>query len=92
VKPVGQPKIAGIVTDAETQQPIAGFRVRVIKLRTLSGPNFVGDTSWHNFKSDAGKFETELIGPGVYRFAGGRDGYARRSASRSTPMSTTANP
>lgn len=61
----GKPHVQGVVIDSESRNPIERFRFRVTKLRTLSGPNYAQDDKWHLGRE--GKFETEVIGPGIYQ-------------------------
>lgn len=72
----GQPKLNGRVIDAETKSPISRYRLRVYKLRTLSGPSFAQDPRWREIKNDGGNFEYEVHGPGVYKVQVAVPGFA----------------
>ncbi|QDT11582.1 carboxypeptidase-like regulatory domain-containing protein [Planctomycetes bacterium K23_9] len=72
----GKPHVQGIVTDAETKKPIKTFQYRITKLRTLEGPNYVQDDDWKVGSSDAGDFQSEVVGPGIYTVSVVADGYA----------------
>ena len=80
----GRPKLSGIVVD-DGGKPISEFRIRVIKLRTLKGPNFVEDATWREFTDKKGEFETTVAGPGIYQLLAAAEGYAW---SRSDPINT----
>lgn len=72
----GRPRLSGEIVDAATNEPVTDFRVRVIKLRTLSGPNFVEDSKWRPFQNEFGAFETNVAGPGIYQVLVAADGFA----------------
>jgi protocatechuate 3,4-dioxygenase beta subunit len=77
LKVSGKPKLAGRVVDAETDKPITHFAVRVNKTETLGkGPNYVQNAHWTQVSNPDGKFEIELVGPGVYQAQVSLDGYA----------------
>ena len=73
----GKPKLTGSVIDAETGKPITHFAVRVNKTETIGkGANYVQDARWTQVGNPDGKFEVELVGPGVYQAQVSLDGYA----------------
>lgn len=62
----GKPKLRGTVVRDDNGQPIDKFRVRAFKIRSFSGPNYFGDSRWHEINNAKGEFELDVIGPGVY--------------------------
>ena len=66
--------LTGSVVDAQSQQPIDAFKARIIKLRTLRGPNYVPNTHWT--QCTGGTFDLEAVGPSIYRVQVIADGYA----------------
>jgi RNA polymerase sigma factor (sigma-70 family) len=77
LKIAGKPKLAGTVVDAETGKPITHFAVRVNKSEHIgNGPSYVQEPRWMQVSSPDGKFEVELVGPGVYQAQVSLDGYA----------------
>lgn len=73
---VGKPRLIGTVVDAETSEPVTHFKVRVKKLKTLRGPNYVQQNQWTDFRNEDGSFEIEAVGPGVYQVQAIAEGYA----------------
>ena len=78
----GKPHVQGVVVDAETKQPIKSFQFRVIKTRTLEGPNYVQNDDWKYGKSEKGEFESEVVGPGIYVVSVVADGYAIQTSEQ----------
>lgn len=76
VEAFAPPKLKGTVVDARTKQPISPYRLRLYKLRTLRGPNYVQKPDWRTFKNDGGQFEYEVHGPGVYKVQIAAEDYA----------------
>lgn len=73
---VSKPRLAGTVTDA-AGKPITQYAVRVRKIRTLGqGANYVQEARWIQVSNPAGKYDVELVGPGVYQVQASADGYA----------------
>jgi hypothetical protein len=62
----GSISLRGQVVRADNQKPVTQFRAQVTKTRTLSGPNFVQDPDWKDFKDEDGKFKIDVAGPGIY--------------------------
>jgi hypothetical protein len=87
IKVRGLLSVHGVVVSAEgsDRKPLAEFRVRVVKLRTLHGPNTFSTPGWRRITADDGQFTEELPGPGVYVVEAAADGYA---TSRSEAINT----
>lgn len=66
IQVTGQPVFRGRVVLADSGQPVAEFKVRIEKRRTLRGPNYQDDAQWREFNDAQGRFETPVTGPGVY--------------------------
>ncbi len=73
---VGKPRLTGTVVDREAGSPIKSFRVRVRKLRTLRGPNYVQEEQWRAVADDQGRFSAEAVGPGLFQIQAAAEGYA----------------
>lgn len=84
----GKPKLRGTVVDAKTGEPLTKFRIRIHKLRTLSGPNYVQDPEWQEVSNESGEFLAEVNGPGIYQVIAAGPGYAQ---SRTEPINTNEN-
>jgi len=76
LKYIMKPKLKGIVVDLKSQEPINRFRARARKLKTLRGSNYVQSGRWSEFTNTEGKFDIDLVGPGVYQIQIAADGYA----------------
>ncbi|MBS0203987.1 MAG: carboxypeptidase regulatory-like domain-containing protein [Planctomycetes bacterium] len=66
-------------------EPVAGVRVRVKKVKTLRGPNIIGDQDWQTVYDPQGQFSVEIPGPGVYYVEANAPGFA---ISRSVDINT----
>ncbi|NNE00698.1 MAG: carboxypeptidase regulatory-like domain-containing protein [Pirellulaceae bacterium] len=77
-----KPRVQGQVIDAETKAPVTQYRYRVTKLRTLSGPNYVQSNEWKIAKDKQGKFQCDVVGPGIYVVTVWADGYAIRASDQ----------
>lgn len=84
----GRPHLAGTLVGSDGQ-PVSKFRLRVMKVQTLSGPNFQENPEWREFTSATGTFDTALTGPGVYRVLATADGYA---STLSEDINTQSSP
>jgi RNA polymerase sigma factor (sigma-70 family) len=72
-----QSHIAGTVVDAATGTPISHFAVRVRKRQTLgTGPNYAQDANWTQVDNPEGRFDLQLVGPGIYQVQASADGFA----------------
>lgn len=77
LKPISKPRLAGRVIDAETGKPIQHFAVRARKVEHLGdGRGYVQDARWTQVSDPDGRFEIELVGPGVYQAQVSLEGYA----------------
>ena len=76
VRAKGKPHLQGTVIDAATKKPITSFQMRVTKVKTLSGPNYVTGNEWEFFSDKNGQFFYDVPGPGVYYTRILADGYA----------------
>ena len=87
IKVRGLLSVHGFVVSAlgSDGKPLSDFRVRVVKLRTLRGPNYLLTTNWRRITDTGGQFTEELPGPGVYVVEASADGYA---TSRSEAINT----
>ena len=87
IKVRGLLSVHGLVVSAEGSdgKPLADFRVRVVKLRTLRGPSYLLTTNWRRITDTGGQFTEELPGPGVYVVEASADGFA---TSRSEAINT----
>ncbi len=72
----GKPALRGTAVRGDTREPIRQFRVRVTKLRTLRGPNYIVEPRWHEVENPEGRFEVEVPGPGIYVVQVAADGFA----------------
>ncbi len=61
----GKPQIHGQVV-LPYGKPATRFRIKVNKIHTLRGPNYVGDNTWKDMENADGRFQVEAIGPGIY--------------------------
>lgn len=77
-----RPQLIGTVVDAETGKPLPLFRLRVTKLRTLSGPNYVQEDGWKTFTNAGGNYSVEVASPGVYVVSAMAQGYAITSTEQ----------
>ncbi|MEX2317690.1 MAG: carboxypeptidase-like regulatory domain-containing protein [Pirellulales bacterium] len=84
----GKLVLRGVAVRSDTGGPLTNFRVRIAKLQTLRGANYVPDKKWHPFENSRGEFEVELVGPGVYQVLIAADGVAW---TRSQPVNTDEN-
>lgn len=84
----GKPRIAGRVTRREGDEPLSNLRVRVVKLRSLRGPNYVQEAQWRVIDAADGRFEVDVVGPGVYQIVAVADGMA---PTRSKEINTDDN-
>jgi hypothetical protein len=66
IKVRGMLHLSGTVVRADNQKPLREFRVLVTKLRSLSGPNYLQEKTWHEFQDAEGKFAVDVVGPGIY--------------------------
>jgi len=69
-----KPRVVGQVIYGDTQQSVTGFKARVLKLKTLDGPNYVQKDTWTPCSD--GFFDIEVVGPGIYQVHIQKDGYA----------------
>jgi len=74
--PASQSRFVGRVLDARTGEPIPEFRIRARKLRTLGGLNRVQPDGWLGLKDSQGRFEIDVVGPGVYQIQASAPGHA----------------
>ncbi len=74
---IGKPHLIGTVVAADTGKLITQFAVRMQKNETIGeGANWGQDTRWIQVGDQAGHFDVELVGPGVYQVQVSADGYA----------------
>ncbi|MBE0534815.1 MAG: sigma-70 family RNA polymerase sigma factor [Phycisphaerae bacterium] len=73
---VERPQLRGKVTDGRTGDVIAKYKVRVGKIRTLSGLNYAPNDYWYEIDDEDGKFSVESVGPGIYQVQVAAPGYA----------------
>ena len=76
----GKPHLQGTVIDAATKKPITSFQMRITKVKTLSGPNYVTGNEWHRVNDDNGEFFRDVSGPGIYYTRILADGYAMKQS------------
>jgi RNA polymerase sigma factor (sigma-70 family) len=77
LKVIGKPHLIGTVLAADTGKPVTQFAVRMQKDETIGeGTNWGQDTRWIQVGDQAGHFDVELVGPGVYQVQVSADGYA----------------
>ena len=67
VKTFDNPQLTAKVVDAATGKAVSRFTARIVKIRTLRGPNYTVDGRWVDYESAQGKCQFSLNGPGVYR-------------------------
>ncbi|WP_425397105.1 carboxypeptidase regulatory-like domain-containing protein [Aeoliella sp.] len=82
LKSVGKPRLSGSVVRADTKEPLQHFRVRVLKVGYLRGPNYVQDSNWQTVDDPLGLFSLELVGPGIYQVVVDADGRAPTRSDR----------
>jgi hypothetical protein len=71
-----KPVLQGVVVRADTREPVTRFKARARKLQTLRGPNYVQTERWAEFVNPQGRFNIEMVGPGVYHVQVAVDGFA----------------
>ena len=84
----GRPRIVGNVIDS-AGAPITTFKVRVTKLASLRGPNYVQEPEWIGVNDPKGNFAVDVVGPGIYRVTAAVDGL---SLATSGPLNTDELP
>ncbi|MCA9152337.1 MAG: carboxypeptidase regulatory-like domain-containing protein, partial [Planctomycetales bacterium] len=84
----GQLRLTGRVID-DVGQTVQDFRIRVVKVGHLRGPWYVQPTNWRQVTDPAGKFEVDVVGPGIYQVSVLADGWALAS---SEPLNTDELP
>lgn len=77
--------LKGVLTASAGGPVLKNPRVRLVKIRTLRGPNYVLKRDWRVVDDSGGRFSFELPGPGVYVVEATADGYA---IARSAPVDT----
>ncbi len=82
----GKPRLTGRVLMPDGKTPVTKFQLSVMKLRTLSGPNYVQDARWKKINSADGTFSQEVNSPGLYKVSALADGFA---ATTSEEINTT---
>lgn len=80
--------LRGIVVQPNGK-PVADFRARIKKLRTLRGPNYSPGDDWQEISDPQGRFAVDVPGPGVYAVEATADGFA---IARSDEVNTDARP
>jgi RNA polymerase sigma factor (sigma-70 family) len=85
---VGKPQIEGFVADEQTGSPLHTFQIRLRKIKTLRGSNYIPARDWISFTQDTGYFHLESAGPGIYQVQALADGYA---PCWSEPINTDEN-
>jgi beta-lactamase regulating signal transducer with metallopeptidase domain len=84
----GQLVLRGAVT-RENGEPVEDYRLRVVKIQTLRGPNYGVDQEWKNVSDPKGRFEVNVPGPGVYAVEAVATGFA---IARSDEVNTDTQP
>jgi hypothetical protein len=72
----GKPRLVGQAVRAGGGEPLSGLRIRVLKTGYLRGPGYVQDPQWREIIDAQGRFEVDLVGPGVYQVVAIADGLA----------------
>jgi RNA polymerase sigma factor (sigma-70 family) len=85
---ISKPKLSGTVIDAQTKQPIQEFQVRVKKIQTLRGSNYVQQDQFNSFINTNGAFEVLTVGPGIFQVQVAANGY---TPIWSEPINTDQN-
>ncbi len=85
----GKPHVQGTVIDAKTKKPITLYQYRMVKIRTLEGPNYVQDDEWKLANSEDGSFRSDVVGPGIYVVSVLADGFAIKTSEQ---VNTIENP
>jgi hypothetical protein len=70
-----KPRLVGRVA-AGSGKPLTGLHVRAVKTATLRGSNYVQDPQWREVADPEGRFEIEVVGPGVYHVMAKAEGMA----------------
>ncbi len=81
----GKPKLAGRVIDASTKKPLSNFKIRVLKVGYLRGPNYVQDSQWQLIENPEGEFAIDVVGPGIYQVVATAEGLA---PAKTDPINT----
>ncbi len=76
--------LKGVLT-GEEGHPLKHSRIRLLKVRTLRGPNYMPNRNWRSVDDPKGRFTVVLSGPGVYVVEASADGCA---IARSEPVNT----
>jgi len=85
LKVTGRPRLAGKVVRADTNAAMSQFKIRILKRRSLRGPNYVQDPQWQTIENDNGDFSVDLVGPGIYQIVASAENFAE---FRSEPINT----
>ena len=81
----GKPQLTGRVIDASTKRPLSNFKIRVLKVGYLRGPNYVQDSQWQLVENPQGEFAIDVVGPGIYQVVATAEGLA---PAKSDPINT----
>ncbi|MHC4646263.1 MAG: carboxypeptidase regulatory-like domain-containing protein [Planctomycetota bacterium] len=76
LRSIGKARVRGVVVHADTNEPVARFKLRVMKLKTLRNTGRQQRRDWSSFGSPTGQFDLEVAEPGVYQVQVVADGLA----------------
>src|SRR5262249_18513731 len=62
--------------------PATRYRAQILKIRTLKGPNYVQEPTWHDIDDPQGAFTLHVAGPGIYIVHVAADGFALNTSSQ----------
>ena len=64
---VPTPRLRGIVLKARSGEPVQGFKVAMMKIRSWPGLVYLPETQWHQVSDPNGVFDLLTEGPGLYQ-------------------------
>jgi beta-lactamase regulating signal transducer with metallopeptidase domain/protocatechuate 3,4-dioxygenase beta subunit len=76
--------LKGVLT-VEEGHPLKNLRIRLLKVRSLRGPNYTPNRNWRSVDDPKGRFTVDIPGPGVYVVEASADGCA---IARSEPVNS----
>ncbi|MDB4766103.1 carboxypeptidase regulatory-like domain-containing protein [bacterium] len=81
----GKPRLVGKVIRKDTKKALSQFKIRILKVGHLRGPNYVQDPQWQTIENDNGEFAVDVVGPGIYQIVASAENLAE---ARSEPINT----
>ena len=72
---VPTPRLRGIVLKARSGEPVQGFKVAMMKIRSWPGLVYLPETQWHPVSDPNGVFDLLTEGPGLYQVQVSAEGF-----------------